>query len=423
LVFSVQELKEDFDELRDILENEHPTLYMFDKKAEKDRYFDSIYSEIKKPQTEIEFLRFLAPIIAEIKCGHNIIEGSEKLRRHFNTKAKIIPFLLYFEGGKSYIYKDYSGNTQLTPGAEILSINDRNTKEILNILLKSLSSDGYNKTYKLWKIYKDFPYHYYSFVDSSSTFNIDYRRPGDSTVYNIRLTGLLSRKIFTRFKTFQYPQLKRIKSDRNIIIIDSLNTAVFRFSSFINETGISHEEYISRIFTQLKEGNIKNLIIDLRGNDGGPPEPSIKMLAHLLDEPFTYFSRPVYMLFKYNKLFYPEPNLFNGNLFVLVNGGCFSTTGHFCSHLKNTNRAVFIGEETGGNFYCSDNSEETELSNTGIYVRYARTTFATDVDFDQPGRGIFPDYEVTPTLSDILTEKDVVMEKAIELIKGNYIFK
>lgn len=41
---------------------------------------------------------------------------------------------------------------------------------------------------------------------------------------------------------------------------------------------------------------------------------------------------------------------FNGRLFVLVNGGCFSTTSELITFLKENTNAIFIGQESGGGY-------------------------------------------------------------------------
>ena len=64
--YPVEELKEDFIELREILEEEHPSLYLYETRKQKNKYFDSVFGLIDKEMTEIEFIRFISPVIAEV---------------------------------------------------------------------------------------------------------------------------------------------------------------------------------------------------------------------------------------------------------------------------------------------------------------------------------------------------------------------
>jgi hypothetical protein len=51
------------------------------------------------------------------------------------------------------------------------------------------------------------------------------------------------------------------------------------------------------------------------------------------------------------KLQQPQKNHFDGKVFFLVNGQCFSTTAEFCSIAHYHHRGTFVGEEIGGNYY------------------------------------------------------------------------
>jgi C-terminal processing protease CtpA/Prc len=242
--------------------------------------------------------------------------------------------------------------------------------------------------------------------------------PGEEQSREASVGGISPRKIPRRDYRFYYPALNHERNIRNFKIIDSLNTAILSFSTFDDFGGVSLDHFIDRSFEKIIESGVTSLIIDLRGNTGGPPDPSLNLLSHLVEEPFTYFWKPSRPFSKYNYLTYPHSDLFTGDLYVLINGGCFSTTGHFLSHLSYFKRGILIGEESGGSFSCNDNSEEHNLSNTGIYLRYARTSFVTYKDAFERGRGIFPDVEVIPTIVDILNERDVVMEEALKMIGG-----
>jgi hypothetical protein len=67
---------------------------------------------------------------------------------------------------------------------------------------------------------------------------------------------------------------------------------------------------------------------------------------------------------------------------------------------------IFIGEETGGSFYCNDGHVNRSLSNTRINFQYARTTWVTAVSGYVKGRGIMPDHTVSFTLNDLINDFD-----------------
>ena len=128
----------------------------------------------------------------------------------------------------------------------------------------------------------------------------------------------------------------------------------------------------------MNDSGVAHLIIDVRGNGGGEPDMSVALISHLVDAPFVYFKKGL----GYGNLFVataPHAVHFGGSVQVLIDGGCFSTTGHFCSMVRHHKLAVFVGETGGGTYRCHDNSTDFVLRHTGIQLRIARTTYETAV--------------------------------------------
>ena len=105
---------------------------------------------------------------------------------------------------------------------------------------------------------------------------------------------------------------------------------------------------------------------------------------------------------------------------MLMNGGSFSTTCEFLSNLRDKKRGIFVGEEAGGGFYgnTSGPSVLITLPNTKVRVRIPLRTYYLAVKDGQPNRSILPDYEVKPTISDLLSRNDPVMQQAIKLARN-----
>src|ERR1043165_7801186 len=64
------DLRYDFKLMRSALEEAHPGLYSYHSKPWMDSLFDAALQHIDTAMTEDEFLRFLMPVVAEIRCGH-----------------------------------------------------------------------------------------------------------------------------------------------------------------------------------------------------------------------------------------------------------------------------------------------------------------------------------------------------------------
>jgi C-terminal processing protease CtpA/Prc len=115
----------------------------------------------------------------------------------------------------------------------------------------------------------------------------------------------------------------------------------------------------------------------------------------------------------------PVKEVFKGRVFVLMNGYSASATGEFIGHLKNINRATFIGEEAGGNpvMFTGGQTLRVNLPHTHMTGFLPRVLVEMNVRMKNNGHGVIPDHEVKPTIKDILEERDVVMEFAFGFIK------
>ncbi len=170
---------------------------------------------------------------------------------------------------------------------------------------------------------------------------------------------------------------------------------------------------------RIKDKGIRNLVLDLRGNDGGDPFCAVILYSYLENEPAPYFAEPYG---KYAGLAEPVPlpqDHFNGNLYTLLDGRCGSTNGHFCALLKYHGIGRFVGTPSGSTYVCNagKNSEVT-LDRTSIILTLGRSSFAADVKGMDRSKPIMPDHPVRETYRNFLAGKDVYMETAIELIKG-----
>ena len=118
----------------------------------------------------------------------------------------------------------------------------------------------------------------------------------------------------------------------------------------------------------------------------------------------------------------PAQQIFRGNVYVLMNGYSASATGEFIGHLKNIDRAIFIGEEAGGNpvIFTGGQSLPVDLPHTHITGIIPLSLNEMNVKLKNTGHGVTPDYEVKPSITDILQERDVQMEFVIKLIQERH---
>ena len=454
-----EQLLKDFQLLRDALEEGHAGLYIYSPKEIMDEIFENVKAEIQQPMTEIEFFRLLAPLIARIKDGHTSLSPSESYINYAETAPNRFPFKLKFIDNKAYILRNYSDNSNIHHGAEIISINGRSMNEILQLMFLNTSADGSILTSK----YRDlestnyFGLMYNLLFGESLKYKIKYRNSGSEKENEAEIAGANLEKLQATFAKRYPKEASQEDLPIELKILDNKNTAILKITSFNEELYLINEmeypDFLEKAFKKLQSNKIKNLIIDLRNNPGGNDEYGKMLFAYLTNKKFTYYNsleinrndfkfllqtdvaneripsymieeneRGTYQLKNHVNLGEQEPSSpgFDGKLFVLINGATLSTAGEFASVLHYHQKAVFIGEECGSAYYGNTAGfmPELTLASTQLRLRIPMVRYHLAVEgyplFD---RGLLPKYEIKYTIENILKSRDLEMEEVMKLLE------
>jgi len=413
--FTVKRLQQDFLKARKILENNHPALYYFHGKETLDRYFENVYASIDSSMSVKDFYILLSQVTIKANCGHTYLDFPTGYWKNANKIYKYLPVKLYFQNGKAYLFKNYSQDAAIPQGSEILSINDIPTSQIITNFLETVSSDGLNQSYKYTKMnrihYGLFP----GYAEFPDTYHIRYVASKDSVTKEIVIAALTHEEINEARKQ-QFPKKWEYRPFE-FRHIDSLSTAILAVRDFAGYSNKDFQDFLARGFESVHQQGIQYLIIDVRNNDGGDPANATAILSYLTDTPYIYFPPHVLGYWSLKKPI--EPNLLNfkGKTFVLMDGGCFSTTGHFLSMIKYHQWATLIGEESGGSYICYGCVENYTLPNTKLILNCARCVYRANVHGFNRERGIRPDIEVKPKIEDLIENRDTVMEFALKYVR------
>jgi C-terminal processing protease CtpA/Prc len=260
------------------------------------------------------------------------------------------------------------------------------------------------------------------------------------------------------------PEVKNYTRSLNFIGKDS-TVAIVKIKIFQNG---NFEGFYDETFTALDSLKTKTLIIDLRNNFGGRLDEIDYLYSYLIDENYILINKSetntrfpilkslmsnsnsfgtkifvgllspglatadllnvskkdgkLYRKFKSAREQEPKPLNFKGKIYVLINGNSFSASSVLSSQLHGTNRATFVGEETGGayNGTVAGLFKIYELPNTKVRVRIGLMQLDTKQKTDIEGYGIKPDVEILPTYHDRLNNIDPELEwilKDIETTK------
>jgi C-terminal processing protease CtpA/Prc len=245
-------------------------------------------------------------------------------------------------------------------------------------------------------------------------YTVTYRPPGRTTrtTAELRPADLASvRKAV--FANFDHPPL-------TIDFRDDLRTAIMTVKTFVYYDRVAYfREFMERSFREIKDKGIENLVLDLRGNDGGDPFCAVILYSYLEHEPAPYFAEPYG---KYAPLAEPVPlpeDHFTGNLYSLLDGRCGSTNGHFSALLKYHGLGTFVGTPSGSTYVCNaGKNSEVRLDRTSLILTLGRSSFAAAVEGMDKSEPIMPDHPVHETYQDFLDGRDAFLEAALRLVKG-----
>jgi hypothetical protein len=406
VVFGRDAMREDFRQMRATLEEIHPALYDYTPKEEMDRVFDSCYARIDTAMEFRYYFNLLSAVMSRIGCGHSRmwIPGAF----WDVAPAGLFPLRLCFCGEQVFVNGYYGEEGTVARGSRLLSVNMNPIGEIRARMESLTSADGFNRSFRSAKVEQDFPADYalnYGFWDR---FHISYSPPGSDSVLSAVLVPV-SKKTIEEVYAHEPELSLRVEGSGQVAIM-TINTfsyydRVDMFSAFMDSS-----------FRVIHQQGIGTLVLDLRGNGGGDPFCSSVLFSYLEPGPVPYFVEPYG---KYTPLAEPVPRAefpFEGKLLTLVDGLCFSTTGHFCALLRYHGIGEFVGTETGATFTCTGNATYPLLEHTRILLGTARVgRYTTAVNGMDPRRGIIPDYPVLCSQEDIVKGTDRIMETALDL--------
>ena len=409
VIFSVEEIKNDFIQFRNTLEEQHCCLYEYTNKQEFDSIFDSQFHLLTKPMSPNEFFKILTPITAKIGCGHTAVWMPGGFWDY--GKNKLFPLKIRFIEDLVVVAGSYEDSSVIRYGSIILEINGVPISDIIHEMRDNYSADAMNIHFINSQIEQRFPLIYARRFGFKDEFKIKYIEPGKKKGEIKEISPTSSSMVRSVvFRNFEHPPLQ-------MEITDS-RTVIMKIPTFIYYDRVSYfTNFIDSCFAIIRDKGINNLILDLRGNDGGDPFCAAPLFSYLQKEPSPYFAESYG---KYSELAKPLPlpkNHFMGNLYTIIDGRCFSTNGHFCALLKYHNIGKFVGKKSGATYKCNaGKNTQIHLSNTNIMLYFGRSTFAAAVKGMDKTKPIIPDYPVIETYQDFLNGNDVFMETALMLM-------
>jgi C-terminal processing protease CtpA/Prc len=374
-----------------------------------------------------------------------------------------LPFDIFVQGKRAWITVNNSSDSTLTPGSDLLEINQVACSNIITAGLNWWNGDGYQVTWK------EFFLNEYDFFEDVcwAVFNLEgpYHLKIKDVQGNIRSVTVTNQpaKIARspsanqNLTSEQQEKARKSKYLHLKLLHDSV-TAVLT----VNGLEYGDEEYYQQYFYSLNKSKIKNLILDVRRNPGGDVRIISSLMSYLADSSYQIIKKiiakkPDPTQNNYTAYFNPsitrshkagyltgqkegnwyaigtsaeigkiigytpkaKKDNFKGNLYVLIGGGTFSNAANFTAALKVYRKnVVFIGSETGGTeLGCGGGTnQELTLPHSKVVVTIPLMRLISASSNPKDGRGLIPDVEVLYTPEAITQKQDLELEKALQII-------
>lgn len=443
----VDSLKKDFAIFRKSLEEVHPGLYDYTSKAVMDSLFTVAEGKLTEPATTREFSRVLNPILRAIKDSHTYMSYIEGIR------LQKFPSAILGYDGKTVFVASATPTSGCKKGEEVVAIDGVDvSKFIQNTKGNMTSFDGYNEQPIDRDVMERLTFHAgaYSYLQGRS---LKLKMKGGREVTPPLVP--VSKVPFVKFNNWAPNQPSYATKMLN------LTTAYLDINTF--ELNQVEEDSIENFVSRIQQQGTKNLIIDVRDNRGGSIEVGNRMISYFIDSPKKVFcykmvkSNTTYPIlsnsnnYTSDQVIYPkfkavdgksgfyyygdgdssivkvlDPNAktrFKGSIYILTNEYSASMASDFPSTLYGQSNCRIIGRETGSSYYQmnAENFAEIMMTATGLKMRIpmVKCVFHDTPNPKIPwGHGVIPDYNVPLTYDELAKPKDVIFDRAMEIIEG-----
>lgn len=477
-------LRKDVDFAYDKLKKLHPKLNWYISEDKLNYKFDSLKTTITKSLKPNEFHSKLAPVIAQVKQGHlRLVPMGKRLTKkeikHLKKQKGLLSrFNFLLDDDRIFVKDNTDKIPDMNVGTEILKINDVKVSEMLEKYRPLVNSDGENQTFQKYILARRWPAYFtaeHGIVDSIKL----------ETKYQDKTNSfyLKREKISKEDKKSEETQNKKLTKseqgktkDYNVVTknfnrdlqfpTEDSTVAYMKIQTF---SGTFSKKFYKESFAILKNSPAEYLIIDIRDNLGGSLAEINNLYSYLVPENFKFIndievtsrasmfqanylsdfsalsmpvgiiSYPFYLigtalstkkendrfLLRNNGIFSlkkPKENNFKGKIYILINGSSFSAASILPSKLKDDERAIIVGEETGGanDGTVAGRYSTEKLPHSKLYLPIGLMLIQPNIKFTNTKKGVLPHREILLTTEQVLDKKDLQLQWIMNDIKENH---
>lgn len=413
-LFEIDLIKADIDTLINKMINVHPTFLSYYKENNVQNEIDNIKRNINHPISSLDLFRIMQPIVSV--DGHTTLIYSGEV--YPKSDNPLFPFKIVIYDSLMYVKENLSDNTTISKGSIIETINGVSTNTIIKNLIRYVP--GEKESYKTKSLEDKFHIYYRLVYGSFSEFKIKISKA------EYKVKG-------AKWNEFQ----EALKPEFELRFYDNDIAYIYK-RSFKPPKDFIH--FMDSAFNVINEKQIKYLIIDnLRG--GGMTDLADSLMSYFADGPYCMFPKKMTKISSLTKDFIeskksdgyiqddyfiqefgthnPRTNRFTGTTYILTGPLSYSTGTCFPAAAKCYHNAIIVGEETGQPLLSNGDLNKFVLTNTKMTCFTSLSKIYMPCNNSGTLKGVVPDYIVTPSLEDLLIDKDYTLEYTLKLIKEN----
>jgi hypothetical protein len=454
------DLQADVALLRRAYETLHPGLLRYNTPAQFDAAVGALEREFRQDRTLAQAYLAFSVFAATAKCGHtypSFFNQSESVAEAL-FRAPRLPFYFRWLGDCMIVTRSFTADGRIRAGTEVMAINGVPVAAILERLKAVARADGNNDAKRVA----------YLQVEGTSRFEAfdiywPLFFPWPTPVVTLRARGPegsraqdISVPLVTyadRLSVIEGAEAARGDKDKPIwdfrLLDDSMG--YLRMPSWVlYNSNWNWKAFLEETFKTLVTSGATDLVIDLRGNEGGSDVGDV-IVSHLIAAPVP--RQAVTRLVRYRRVpddlapyldtwdptfrdwgsaaidstdrFYrlrrdadddpggviaPSLPRFAGRVWVLVGATNSSATFEFAQTVRQNQLGTLVGQPTGGN-------QRGINGGAFFFLRLPRSGIELDLpligqfpDGDRPDAGLPPDILVVPTVNDIARGRDAELD-------------
>ena len=460
----VAALRQDFELFKQINEAANPSLYRYHTRWQLDSAFTAARRQLTDSTTLLDFYRLLYGITAYTGSLHSDNYLPAAVDTVLKSSPGFFPYPVQLLAGRLRL------NTQAAPlplGSELVRVNGHAVAELRARLGIFATTDGYNQTGKDYLLSTHFARYYYLAYGPCSTFELTYCAPYKADTTQLVVASVPYATYARRYEQRHSAGLEAETPPYKVEQLDSLPAALLTVNTFdLGSAGKPgqrrYARFLDSTFQWLRATPaVHQLVVDVRRNSGGDDPNDILLFSYLATHRYrenrrafaifrqvpypTYFvedslgdraeltqdlleehgpaRRGRYWLRRReHPYWHPNPLAFRGHVYLLIGPAVASAGSLFASLVRSQRGPVVLGQETMGGYYGHTGHTPVayELPATKLQIKFSIIALEQDVRRSRrflPGRGVLPDYEVIPSLTDFLRQEDAVLQTTRQLIE------